>query len=36
MLAYYRNNLIHMFLNESYISIVLSSFGDDSVQSEGV
>jgi glycerol-3-phosphate O-acyltransferase len=36
MLAYYRNNLIHMFLNESYVATAFQSFGEDSIQSQGV
>lgn len=32
MLAYYRNNLIHLFINECYIACVLSSFGEIDTQ----
>lgn len=28
MLAYYRNNLIHLFINEAYIATSLQAFGD--------
>ena len=28
MLAYYRNNLVHLFLNESYIATAFQAFGD--------
>ncbi len=28
MLAYYRNNLIHIFLNEAYIATSLLAFGE--------
>jgi glycerol-3-phosphate O-acyltransferase len=28
MLSYYRNNLIHLFLNEGYIASSLEAFGD--------
>ena len=33
MLSYYRNNLIHLFLNESYLAVSLHAFGD---QSQGI
>lgn len=36
MLAYYRNNLIHLFINEAYISCVLDSFGETISEVEGV
>jgi glycerol-3-phosphate O-acyltransferase len=28
MLAYYRNNLIHLFINEGYIACALNAFGE--------
>lgn len=36
MLAYYRNNLIHLFINEAYISCALDSFGETISEVEGV
>jgi glycerol-3-phosphate O-acyltransferase len=36
MLAYYRNNLTNVFLNEAIIMTTLASFGMDFVINEGV
>ena len=36
MLSYYRNNLIHLFLNESYIATSLNAFGDQTSLREGI
>lgn len=36
MLAYYRNGLIHLFLNESYIAASLLSFGNQTAETQGV
>lgn len=36
MLAYYRNGLIHIFLNESYIAASLLSFGNQTAETQGV
>jgi glycerol-3-phosphate O-acyltransferase len=36
MLAYYRNGLIQLFLNEAYISASLLAFGESTVESQGV
>ena len=36
MLAYYRNNLIHLFLNEAYISCALQAFGESSTLNQGI
>ena len=36
MLAYYRNGLIHMFLNEAYIAVSLLAFGESTAESQGV
>lgn len=36
MLAYYRNNLIHLFLNEAYISCALQAFGESSTKTQGI
>ncbi|CDW88677.1 male sterility protein [Stylonychia lemnae] len=36
MLAYYRNGLIQLFLNEAYISASLLAFGESTVDSQGV
>lgn len=36
MLAYYRNGLIHLFLNEAYIAASLLSFGFQTAESQGV
>jgi glycerol-3-phosphate O-acyltransferase len=30
MLAYYRNNVIHLFLNEAYVATAFSAFGEQS------
>lgn len=29
MLAYYRNNLSHIFINESFIACAIESFGEN-------
>lgn len=34
MLAYYRNNLIHLFLNEAYIATSLLAFGESTAASQ--
>jgi glycerol-3-phosphate O-acyltransferase len=36
MLAYYRNNLVHLFLNEAYIATAFKAFGDQAVQAQDV
>ena len=36
MLAYYRNNLIHLFLNEAYIACAFSSLGNTIGEIKGV
>ena len=36
MLAYYRNNLVHLFTNESYLATALQAFGEQMIQTEGV
>jgi glycerol-3-phosphate O-acyltransferase len=36
MLAYYRNNLVHLFLNEAYLACVLVAFGETLTEIEGV
>jgi glycerol-3-phosphate O-acyltransferase len=36
MLAYYRNNLVHVFINDAYISCALEAFGESVTEIEGV
>ena len=36
MLAYHRNGLIHLFLNEAYVSASLIAFGESAAESQGV
>lgn len=36
MLAYYRNNLVHVFLNEAYICCAIEAFGETIGEIEGV
>eukprot|EP00347_Sterkiella_histriomuscorum_P008623 403344386 len=36
MLAYYRNGIVHMFLNEAYIAASLLAFGQSTAESQGV
>lgn len=36
MLAYYRNNLVHLFLNEAYIATTLQAFGDQISMTQGI
>lgn len=36
MLAYYRNSIIHLFLNECYIATALQAFGDQTIQTQDV
>lgn len=36
MLAYYKNNLVHVFLNEAYIACSLLAFGANTVETEGI
>ncbi len=36
MLAYYRNHVVHVFLNEAYIASSLISFGAAVIETEGV
>lgn len=35
MLAYYRNGLVHIFLNEAYICCALESFGESIGEIQG-
>lgn len=36
MLSYYRNNLVHLFINEAYIACSLVAFGESISREEGV
>ena len=36
MLAYYKNSLVHIFLNEAYIACALQAFGPTIGEIEGV
>jgi glycerol-3-phosphate O-acyltransferase len=36
MLAYYRNSLVHLFVNDAYIACALEAFGETINSSEGV
>ena len=36
MLAYYRNSLVHCFINEAYIACSLRSFGEFVSKEEGI
>ncbi len=36
MLSYYRNNLAHLFINESYIACSIVAFGENISKEEGI
>ena len=36
MLAYYRNNIVHVFLNEAYIATSIEAFGENLSEEEGI
>ena len=36
MLAYYRNNIAHVFLNEAYIACSIEAFGENLSEEEGI
>lgn len=36
MLAYYRNSLTHVFINETYIACALRAFGISVIEEQGV
>jgi glycerone phosphate O-acyltransferase/fatty acyl-CoA reductase len=36
MLSYYKNNLVHLFINESYVACALNAFKGDWNEEEGI